>query len=501
MDDIKELVLLTRDQDADITALLKLSSRAPEKLESFYEMLQKEELNTDAEAAAHFFKDEPNNTNYQKLKSDLLKRLIIIFFYLNVKKTDEADRRTSFYRHYFRWSVAVNLNHDGATKTPHQLIREIYEEAKYYEFTDLAQLAAEALSDHYLDVEVNLPLHQHYLRESDWYEEVIELEDKAELLYAQLAAKRANQKAWTRESNQQAKDAYDQIARKINQVNTYRFRLCAYLIESGIYLAENDYKKVNEVSRKAIDFFKQKPFDVKVPLQIFYYQKLLGHIQLKQYEAGKTTAHECIQFLEEGTYNWFKYCEAYFLLLSHTGNYQEACELLGSAQTHERYPYLPDNIREIWKVYYAYVSLLVKWGKIKEPGQRKTAYLNYDAEQLFDQISIYAKDKKGMNVAVQIIYLLHLIQNKEFDILSIKVDALKKYSSRYLKTEGNERSKLFLKLLLLIHIYPYERENFEKKSARLLEKLRAVPFDISRQSAEIEIIPFETLWKLVVDSL
>ncbi len=496
MDDIKELVLLTKDEEKEITTLLNLSSRAPEKLLSFYTLLKDGELHNDIEAAQRFFDDEPSNTNYQKLKSDLLRRLIIIFFSLNVKDQKEPDRRSSFYRYYFRWATAVNLIKDGAETAPFVLIREIYEQARKYEFTDLALAASEVLSEHYLDYEQNLEQYEFFQKEAAYLEEILDVEDEAELLYAQLAADRANQRSWSEETQDRTKEAYERIKAQIENISTYRFRLCAYLIESGIFLAENDYEKVNRISEEAIQFFFKKPYDVNVPLQIFFYQKLLGHIQLRQYEKGKTTAQECLQHLEEGTYNWFKFREAYFLLLTHTGNFKEAFELLEDTCSNERYTYLPENIREVWNVYTAYVSLLVKWRKV-DAGKRESFYQNYEVEKLLGHVSIYSKDKEGMNVALTIIHLLHLVQAKEYDILLIREEALKKYTSRYLKGEHNARSALFVKLLLLVPHRPYEPEKFEQKAQKILEGLNAIPFDISKQSAEIEIIPFEQLWHWV----
>jgi hypothetical protein len=500
MDDLRELVLLTKDQENEIKELLRLSSRAPQKLEKYYEMLKEGALSTDVEAAAHFFDDAPTNTNYQKLKSDVLKRLIIIFFYLNVKGASEKDRKDSFYRNYFRWSVAVNLLQDGASVTPFALMKEIYAKAVFFEFTDLAQLSAEYLSEYYLNEELDLEQYQFYHSEAERYAQILDMEDEAELLYSKLASERANQRSWTRESNEKAQKAFEQIHHQNGQIDSYRFKLCAYLIESGIYLAQNNFKKVNQLSEEAIRFFKEKPYDVAVPLQIFYYQKLLGHIQLREYEMGRDTAQACLQYLEEGTYNWFKYQEAYFLLLSHTGKYQEAFHLLEETRAHERYTLLPENIREVWNVYTAYISLLAKW-EIISVGDQADRYLSYEVERLLDRISIYSKDKEGLNVSVQIVYLLHLIHEGDFEILHIKEEGLKKYSSRYLKKGNNARSALFLKLLLNVHLFPFEAKKFEQKSQKLLEKLNAIPFDISQQSAEVEIIPFEKLWEMVLNTL
>lgn len=101
--------------------------------------------------------------------------------------------------------------------------------------------------------------------------------------------------------------------------------LCYYLIEVTSFTSVHDYQRAIGVCRRAIDTFTAKGFDVKLPLQVFYYQQLLCHIQLGQFEEGQEVAKTCLALIEEGTFNWFKYYELYTTILAfHTHNYQQA---------------------------------------------------------------------------------------------------------------------------------------------------------------------------------
>jgi hypothetical protein len=81
------------------------------------------------------------------------------------------------------------------------------------------------------------------------------------------------------------------------------------------------------------------------------------------------------------------------------------------------------------------------------------------------------------------------------------VDSITKYCGRHLRRDENYRSRCFLKMLLELPINGFHRVAVERNAEKWGKKLAEMPFDIVSQSHEVEIIPFETLWELVVESL
>jgi hypothetical protein len=69
-----------------------------------------------------------------------------------------------------------------------------------------------------------------------------------------------------------------------------------------------------------------------------------------------------------------------------------------------------------------------------------------------------------------------------------------------MKVPGAERSKLFLKLLLLCFKEAFHFKPIKAKGARTFEKLSNTPQpkDIF---AEVEIIPYEHLWEFILEVL
>lgn len=90
--------------------------------------------------------------------------------------------------------------------------------------------------------------------------------------------------------------------------------------------------------------------------------------------------------------------------------------------------------------------------------------------------------------------------HNNFDALESQPELINKYIFRHLRGEKAERVRVFLRLLLLIVKEEGDLNQIQSKSRFLLEKLTAAmkPEDTF---AELETVPYEHLWELVIDGL
>ena len=56
-------------------------------------------------------------------------------------------------------------------------------------------------------------------------------------------------------------------------------------------------------------------------------------------------------------------------------------------------------------------------------------------------------------------------------------------------------------MLLQVPQAQFHKEAVKRKADKYLKKLHEVPISNANQSTQIEIIPYETLWEYVLDSL
>jgi hypothetical protein len=247
-------------------------------------------------------------------------------------------------------------------------------------------------------------------------------------------------------------------------------------------------------------FFETKDYDAEIPLQISYYYQLVANTQLRTFEEGQRVAEKCLARLKEGSFNWFKYYELYFLLAMHTGEYTEAYRVFTIVINHSRLRQLPKHAQEIWKIYEAHLHYLIVRDKVEIP-EDDTRFTKFRLGRFLNETPLYSKDKRGLNVAILSIQILFLIQQKKFGRAIDKLEAIEKYCSRYLNQADTIRSYYFIKMLLSIAQGSFHRVAAENKAERYAKKLRAIPLEEANQNFKIEIIPYEELWTMALDSL
>jgi hypothetical protein len=116
-------------------------------------------------------------------------------------------------------------------------------------------------------------------------------------------------------------------------------------------------------------------------------------------------------------------------------------------------------------------------------------------------VPIQNKDKAGYNASVLVLQLLFLIQMRNHDALIDKTEALKAYAYRYLHQRQMYRTNCFVKLLLLIPSCYFNKTAIIRKSEPLLNKMSSRAVSEGSISTNMEIVPYEILWAMVLDLL
>ena len=161
---------------------------------------------------------------------------------------------------------------------------------------------------------------------------------------------------------------------------------------------------------------------------------------------------------------------------------------------------MPDNLREMWSIFEAYLHYLVDQGLVR-PEEEDTRFNKFRLGKFLNNTPIFSRDKRGMNIPILIIQILFMINQQKYHSAIDKIDAIEKYCSRYLTKNDTFRSNCLIKMLLQIPICSFHRVAVERKTEKYLHKLKRVPLEVAKQTYEIEIIPYENLWKMAVGSL
>jgi hypothetical protein len=171
---------------------------------------------------------------------------------------------------------------------------------------------------------------------------------------------------------------------------------------------------------------------------------------------------------------------------------------MAEVHANKAYRSLPATTAQTWLVFEAHMYFLASVEKIDSISQPEAKFKVY---KFLNNIPIYSKDKMGLNIAVLIMHVLILLQQRKFGEIIDRVDALNQYCHRHLRKDETFRSNCFIKMLLKIVRADFNRKRAERYAEPILKKLTSAPFVLSDQNIEVEILPYEDLWNIVLELL
>ena len=106
-----------------------------------------------------------------------------------------------------------------------------------------------------------------------------------------------------------------------------------------------------------------------------------------------------------------------------------------------------------------------------------------------------------MNISILVIQAAFLIQQGKAELLVDRIEALNQYAYRYLRKTELWRSSCFIKMLTTLVKYDFNKKWAAPRIKPLYDKMISVPIDAYPTSIEIEIIPFEDLWEMILNQI
>lgn len=497
---LQELIALISSGKLKWGQILNPGEKGTSKVEAFLEGIRSRKLTSDEEAAAYFYNGDKNASSYQKLKQTLFKRLLNTVFLLELDDSSRSDRQQAYDECYKEWAAAKLLLGRNATISGIRLCEKVLRKAQRFEFTELSMQILRVLRTHYGSREGDSRKFHRYKKLYRETQALYLMEDEAEEKYTELILQQINSKAVSKKLTNKAKRYNEALQPYLKQHDSYHLELCSGLIQLIVHTTTNDFQNTLDVCDHLIDVFEKKPYTASVPLQVAYYQKLICHTQLKQYDEGKEMAEKCLSLLQEGSFNWFKYQELFLILLLHTKKYQEAYRVFLQTVQHRRFKILSPANQETWKIFEGFIHYLIDIGRI-EADEGDQHFNKFRLGRFLNETPIFSRDKRGMNIPILIIQILFMIQQNKFDQAIDRIEAIEKYSTRYLRKNDTFRSNCFIKMLLQIPKSGFHRAAVVRKAEKYRERLDSMPINLTNQPYEIEVIPYEDLWEMVLETL
>ncbi|MGK0366463.1 MAG: hypothetical protein ACI85O_003536 [Saprospiraceae bacterium] len=501
MENLKELILIVNKQKIAKVEVMGNPSNYSGKMKYLYDGIINGKYLTDDDAIIDLYSTSGNVKTFKKLKYRLQNRLINTVFFIDVNKPNFNDSQRAYYICQKSVAAIDILLGRGARKTAIELAERTLRHVLKFEYTEMCINLLKKLSRHYGIMEKNKRKFIEYSNLTQKYLEIFNAETVAEQLYTKLRFQSKYNSIVSDEIIGEAISSMDQLKKYLGKVDSNRFLMMAYMVFVNRYKIINDYENVLKVCDKALGEFKRK--EDKRPITVFMFSslKIDGLIQLKRYKEAEVEIINALKLVPEGKISWLNTNEKYMRMCIHTKEYQKAFDIFTKITSDYGFqPAYKDTI-ETWKVYEAYLNFFIQNEKIIPNQNQLETRKKFRINKFLNEVPIYSKDKRGFNIPILIIQVLFLLQQKKHDGIIDKVEALNAYCYRHLKKDETFRSNCFIKMLLLLPKCNFHRVAVDRKSKVLVAKLQSVPLEIARQSVEIEIVPYEDLWEIVMDML
>ena len=468
-------------------------------ISEYYQGLISNRFETDDEIANTLFGKSKSSPTYKKFKKEFKKELVNRLFFIDIEHSKYNDRQKAYHKCYKDWAAIKILLGQSAWNSAKNLCIKVYKMALKYEFNDVIADVARILRLYYGTRVGDAKFYEKYSKIFDYYSTLRNREEFVEGLYTDLVVSYVNKRSDGQIIQQKAYEYYQLIEKDLATYDSYWLRLCGYLIQLIIFSSVKDQEGTLSVCNEAIAVFNKKTFKTDTALQIFLYQRMVSFAELNDYEEGKLAALEGIKIVKEGTGNWFKYQEWFFLFSMHKGDYKEAFRGFLKVRNHKRFRFLPDNSKELWLIYEAYLYLLWKTSYLGFGTIVNRHFNEFKSGRFFNALPVFERDKRGMNIPILIAQILLMLINRDYQKAIDRIEAINKYCSRYLTKNETFRSNSFIKMLIQIPASGFHRAAVERKTKKYLSNLMTVPYGMSTQNLEVEIIPYEKLWEMALE--
>ncbi|MGB0430163.1 MAG: hypothetical protein ACPGLV_06785 [Bacteroidia bacterium] len=267
------------------------------------------------------------------------------------------------------------------------------------------------------------------------------------------------------------------------------------------YDAQMDFESLIETAEETKAFLtKNSGYTDFSKLGIYLGIQMYAYLNLKKVAEAKGLAGEIGKFIKEGTMNWYIFMEYYFVLLLQSNEYEKANELLEQIQTSKGFALLKGVQKNIWvllSAYMQFVAIVKIWKNVPSSFNQNV----FRTSKFINQVLNLGSDKTGLNVSVLILQVLFLLQYKRYEEIIDRKDAIRRYMYRYLYSKENERSRLFLIMLLKMIDNDFLYIKTSEKTKRLYKKLQGLEMNYRANLGGNEIVDYEILWGWVLKVL
>ena len=495
VNEVANLVRIVTSRAMMAVPMLDLRSKQASKERSFVEILRNAPGATQLQVAKGVYgKATPANLlALQKLQSRVQTKLLNQLYFL-----DHSDERHLVSRRYelecldLLHKVSI-LYAERDFKLAERLLLRCMRLAETGEFTQYLVQAARMLRNLYGEQRKPAPykkVTQALLRakqQLEWEDEAEQLQADIQLAVTSTVAARRNLLAAMPGHLAQLEGLY----KRVRSFGTYNALYRARITYEEL---QGDFREVIRVVAAAERHLHDGKLNPRrFDLRFNHFMTIYAYLRSRQPVRGLHLAERYIRDFHPSSNNWFYFQEHHVLLALHAGRYELAQQLLDTVAKNPAILGQREAAMQRWDLYRSYLNFVRPAPRVLSARQRQVAL-----QMLL--LPEYSRDKRGHNVAILVLQLLHFLRERNLEPVLLRLERLRKYQQRHLTEVSTLRSRLFLRLLQVIVEKNFDPKRAAERGQNLLLQLRDT-LPPGEAFAEVEIIPYENLWGIVLELL
>lgn len=439
---------------------------------------------SDIDAARDIYKETPTDSRYRNLKSRLKRKLVNNLFFLDIDASTSPENLVTIHELSRQMFAMRTLATFGSLTAAQEIAIQILPKAKKFYFTQITIETLLLLQSCavYLGKVNDL---EEYTKSAEEYIQIQLAEIQATNYLNRIRVTFSNIKSVQEEDVAHVENTSQEVEILWKKYNTYSLFLNHFRSQLYLHQLRGDYKLALETCNEAEAYYEVNPhLASRARFGEIATYKNLCYFYLRLYDEGVTHAEKSLHFIDDGRNNWFHFMEEYFLMSLHSGNVDKARVVFNKVTNHINFDTSIPQRKETWEIFGLYLSFVEGKG-------------NPDMDRFMKDMEVFRYDKSGVYVAVLALSILILLRNGDYPTILTRDEYIKKYLSRYLKGDDHVRSAAFFRLLRLMI-----RKEFRLPDIlRLGAKEIAVLHDQSLRLDDYEVMPYEKMWQIVVQTL
>jgi hypothetical protein len=466
-----------------------------------YKLLLNNTVKNNQEASDILYQKKGDTSGIRKLKSDLRDNLEGFALFMTIKakvKNDVSYEKAILNKEFaaFQNLIIAGGNLCVVDKGERLLTKAIELGA-----TTSAKTVAKTLIQSSV-IKHNKEKYLKYTQILNEQSQILMLEEKGTAMFVTVQQWAGNNKASLKRHVPKAEKMLSDFRSERGELSSPNLEYLDIMLELCVYACAHNTNKVFELAQKGVKYFNSLPYFHRDRILTFHQYIIIEHGFRKEYEKALHYGSLNLSWLDEGTHTWFKTLELLAYAALRCGQYEPVLGHHQMAVTNTFYAHNTTPIgRDIFEIYLSQVQLMHEFGAYTPSAKYANQFKNkYRLSSFKNNLEISETDKDGMNVGLLVNELMFLIVRGQFDDLSDRMEAVKKYLQRHVETEGDARIYSFVKLLEtgITHNWSLKKMQADPTYVPAMHHLNTTAADLLNMRFEIEIIPYEILWEHVM---